>query len=233
MKRYFNFKSSPLIPLALGLCVGLAFPLAAEPRPDDWENWAKSVEREFPISDEHGHGPDIGGDEWMQALDRRLGIRDNQGHGPDPGSMEWRQAVRKKLQEMADAAAPKETRELLSAHETQATFVGLRQHRCMGLTSLCPDECGHSGTLATFTITKYLRHEKPGEYGDPKQQSFEILIEDNLGNVKVPVAIRETILATKPGTPVRLDWNHDYVTRDGSKSPERVIVALAPLATTP
>jgi len=233
MNPHTESRSRAGLLLACGFFLITAFPATAEPAPADWEQWATWVESTFPISDEHGHGPDIGGDEWMQALDRRLGISDAQGHGPDLGSLEWRQAVQKKLKDKAEAKAPEETRELLSAHETEATFDALKPHRCMGLTSLCPDDCGHSGTLAVFTITQYIRYEKPGEFGDPKQESFQVLIEDNHGNVKVPAAIHKAIITLKPGTPVRLDWNHDYVTREGSKSPDRVIIALAPLAEEP
>lgn len=121
-------------------------------------------------------------------------------------------------------------RELLSSHQTEARFTGLVDHQCLGRTSLCPDRCGDSGKLAVFEITRYLAYEKPGQYGDPKQKEFRILIEDNMKNAKVPEEIRDAILALKPGDQVRLDWNHDYVTKDRSKSPERVIVKLEPLA---
>jgi hypothetical protein len=99
----------------------------------------------------------------------------------------------------------------------------------MGRTSLCPDRCGDSGKLATFVIVTYLNYEKPGEYGDPKQEKFVVLVEDNMGNVKVPKAIRVAVLALKPGDLVHLQWNHDYVTQGGSKFPERPIKDLSPL----
>lgn len=233
MKTHIDTTPLVRLLLACGLFLVAACPLSADPIPKELEAWAKWVERQFPISDDQGHGPDIGGAEWMQALDRRLGISDAQGHGPDHGSEEWRQAVQKKLQTKMEKQPAEDARELLSAHETEAAFVGIKEHRCMGRTSLCPDRCGHSGSLAVFTITKYLRYEMPGEYGDPKQETFQILIQDNLGQVKVAMAIHEKILALKPGAAVRLDWNHDYVTRDRSKSPERVIVRLGPLATGP
>lgn len=186
--------------------------------PKDPKEWAKWVEKRHSITDAQGHGPDIGSDEWMGALDRRLGITDKEGHGPDIGSEEWRSAVEKKLQS--------EKRELLSSHSTIARFDGLKDHRCMGLTSLCPDECGHSGKLASFKIIKYLAYEKAGEYGDPKQEVFQILIQDNMGNAKVPAYILAKIRALKPGEEIKLDWNHDYVTKEGSKSPERVITKI-------
>lgn len=120
-------------------------------------------------------------------------------------------------------------RELLSSHDTVARFTGIRDHRCRGLTSLCPDRCGDSGRLATFEIVQYLAYEKPGKYGDEKQQTFSVLIEDNLKNAKVPAAVLKAIDSLKPGQTVRLQWNHDYVTRGGSKFPERPIVRVEPM----
>ena len=193
--------------------------VAQDAAPKEWSAWAKWAESLQPVTDAQGHGPDIGSDEWANALAKRLGIMDAQGHGPDLKSDEWRAAVEKKIQQ-------REQRELLSSHDTNARFTGLKDHKCMGRTSLCPDRCGHSGKLAVFEIVEYLNYEKPGKYGDPKQERFQILVEDNMGNVKVPAAIRDAILALKTGDSVHLKWNHDYVSRDGSKFPERVITLL-------
>ena len=126
-------------------------------------------------------------------------------------------------------AAPEKQRELLSSHDTVARFTGLKDHKCMGRTSLCPDRCGESGKLATFAIVKYLKYEKPGEYGDPKGEQFMVLVEDNMKNAKVPKAIHDSIIALKPGDLVHLRWNHDYITQAGSKFPERPIKDVSPL----
>ena len=193
--------------------------IAREPAPKDWAAWAKWAEKLHPVTDAEGHGPDTGSDEWANALAKRLGVIDPAGHGPDLKSDEWRAAVEKKL-------VPVKKRELLSSHDTVARFVGLKEHKCMGRTALCPDRCGESGKLATFEIVKYMAYEKPGEYGDPQQKQFMVLIEDNMKNPKVPAAIRDAIVALKPGDLVDLKWNHDYVTQDGSKFPERVIRLL-------
>ncbi len=189
--------------------------------------WAKRIEKIHPVTDAAGHGPDIGSPEWSGAVDKKLRITDAAGHGPDLGSMEWRRAVEKKLR-LDTAFVPEKTRELLSAHSTVSRFEGVKDHQCLGLTALCPDRCGESGKLATFTIIKYLRYEKRGEYGDPKQEQFLVLIEDNMKNPKVSPAIRDAILALKPGDLVELDWNHDYVTQAGSKFPERPIIRISP-----
>jgi hypothetical protein len=194
--------------------------------PTDWKAWAEWAEKLRPVTDNQGHGPDIGSDEWAGALGKQLDI------GGVAGSKEWRKAVEKKLT-AKEKPAENVKRELLSSHDTEASFVGLKDHRCMGLTSLCPDQCGESGKLATFMIDKYLDYKKPGEYGDPKQEEFMVLIENNMRNAKVTVAIRDAILALKPGDKVHLKWNHDYVTKDGSSYPDRPIVTLKPIKEKP
>lgn len=242
MKRSLALPASPrlLLILSMALCVPLA--RSAEPAaapqdpppaavrdsgatpPEDWNEWARWAEKQRPVTDAQGHGPDIGSDEWANALAKKLRISD----GPAIGSKEWRQAVERKLAPKA-APAPAQQRELLSSHDTVARFAGLKEHRCRGLTSLCPDRCGESGKLATFDIVRYLDYRKPGEYGDPKQAQFLVLVEDNMGNAKVPAAILDAVHALKPGDLVRLQWNHDYVTQEGAKFPERPIRALSAL----
>lgn len=123
-----------------------------------------------------------------------------------------------------DAALKK--RELLSSHSTVAKFIGIKDHECLGKTSLCPDRCGHSGKLAAFEIIEYLDYQKTGEYGDPKQTSFQVLIRDNLGKEKIPAEILSIIESLKTDTKVKLSWNHDYVTRDKTSSPERPITKI-------
>jgi hypothetical protein len=123
----------------------------------------------------------------------------------------------------ADAAPPKEgERQTLSKHSTVAQFEGIAYQRCMGLTALCPDQCGSSGDFATFRILKYLGYEKPGEYGDPKQTEFVFQVEDNHKNPKVSAEVKSKLAALSKGDYVRLDWVHDYVTKGGTSSPERI-----------
>ena len=117
------------------------------------------------------------------------------------------------------------TRELLSSHSTRARFVGVRAVPCRHRTSLCPDRCGHGGDVAEFAVIEYLDHTKPGEYGDARQAAFHVRPADAAPHVAA--ALR----AMAPGTHVRLDWVHDYVTRTHagggvSKSPERHITLL-------
>ena len=124
------------------------------------------------------------------------------------------------------APPPAEKYDVLSVHKTKATFEGLRDQRCMGRTALCPDRCGHSGKLAVFKIDEYTAYEKPGEYGDAKQQKFQFLVEDNTKAVKVPPGLAATLKTLKPGDKVTLEWEHRYMDRDGSRWPERPVTRL-------
>ncbi len=119
----------------------------------------------------------------------------------------------------------------LARHETVAVFRGAKQHRCMGLTSLCPNKCGHSGTLVTFKIVNYLSYERLGEYGDPKCDEFAFLVEDNMKRAKVPDDIRDAVSSLKQGDIVLLSWKHDYVTSKGGSAPERPLTRLEKIAT--
>lgn len=121
-------------------------------------------------------------------------------------------------------------RKTLAVHETVAVFDGTRARQCMGRTSLCPNDCGHSGTMASFTIKAYVNYEKKGEYGDPKTNRFIFLVEDNKKNPKVSKELADVVASLKPGDLVCLTWNHDYVTKDRSSFPERPIKQIQKLS---
>lgn len=132
----------------------------------------------------------------------------------------------------ADGGALAETNAVtLARHETVAEFRGTNYHRCMGLTSLCPEQCGHSGTLASFKIINYMTYEKLGEYGDPKCDQLEFLVEDNTKHLKVPAAIQSAVYSLTRGDLVLLSWNHDYVTVNGGSGPERPVTRLERIGT--
>lgn len=126
--------------------------------------------------------------------------------------------------------AAEDGRKTLSEHETVAVFDGTRAHQCMGRTALCPNDCGDSGTMASFTIKAYVKYEKKGEYGDPKTNRFMFLVEDNKKNPKVSKEIADTVASLKPGDLVCLTWHHDYVTKDRSSFPERPIKQIQKLS---
>lgn len=126
-------------------------------------------------------------------------------------------------------ASGAERRELLARQETVAEFQGLHYQQCRGLTTLCPDKCGSSGNFAQFRIVKYLVYEKPGQYGDPKQEEFIVQVDTNLGELKLPVQQVKIIRDLKSGDFVRLAWRHDYVTNNGASYPERPLTAIEKL----
>jgi hypothetical protein len=122
--------------------------------------------------------------------------------------------------------AAEDKRELLSKHQTVAQFERVAYQQCMGMTALCPDKCGNSGDFASFRILKYIAYEKPGQYGDPQQKEYVFQVEDNMKNLKVSPSIKDTVASLKEGDYVLLDWQHDYVTKNGSSGPERPINKL-------
>ena len=76
------------------------------------------------------------------------------------------------------------------------------------------------------TQVAYESYEKPGQYGDAQQtvQRFTDLEGDHAA----------TVAKLSKGDKVRLEWDHNYVTRSEnggeSKYPERVITLLEPVA---
>lgn len=118
---------------------------------------------------------------------------------------------------------------LLSAHHTIASFDGIKEHKCLGMTSLCPDKCGHSGKLAAFTIKRYVNYAKLGEYGDPEQKTFFIMINNTLDKSETTPENVEIIKTLMPGDLVLLGWNHIYITDQGNSYPERPITVIKKL----
>mmetsp|Transcript_33923 Transcript_33923/g.41816 ORF Transcript_33923/g.41816 Transcript_33923/m.41816 type:complete len:122 (+) Transcript_33923:263-628(+) len=113
-------------------------------------------------------------------------------------------------------------RELLSSHETEATFKGFQQGK-EPLLKIYPPRPAKQ--WATFKIDKYINYEKPGKYGDAKAENFRCVAAEQSEEVA------ETISQLEVGQKVKLSWNHDYVTRTSeqgmtSKSPQRVVILL-------
>jgi hypothetical protein len=130
---------------------------------------------------------------------------------------------------VAGAVRAEEKYDVLSVHKTQATFAGLKDHVCKGLTSACPHACGHSGSLAVFRIDAYSAYEKPGAFGDEKQTTFQFLVVDTRKNRKVPAELAATLETLEPGDKVVLEWEHRYMDRDGSRFPVRPVTKLEKL----
>ena len=98
------------------------------------------------------------------------------------------------------------------------------------MTSLCPDKCGASGTLAVFRVERYNAYEKPGKYGDPKTDEFSFMLQSTTGTSDVSPETAALVRALKPAARVRLVWEHIYVSdENGSRFPERVVRKIEPL----
>eukprot|EP00798_Chlamydomonas_sp_ICE-L_P021842 gene21842-28871_t len=132
---------------------------------------------------------------------------------------------------MADANAADwekepESRALLAHHEFVATYSGILKRACMFMTSLCPDKCDHPNEFGMFQVGHYLAWEKPGEYGDEKAQEYGyIMKQKGEGQAEISAKIRELA----EGDKVKIVYDHEYVTKGGSKFPGRPMRTLEKL----
>jgi hypothetical protein len=117
---------------------------------------------------------------------------------------------------------------VLAANVASAEFVGIERIPCRFKTSFCPDRCGHGQDLAKFNIIEYESHCKHDEQGDEKKKIFTVNVNPNALKDKQDEAIIKQVKELKPGSKVRLYWEHVYVTETetGSKWPERVLRSL-------
>lgn len=119
-------------------------------------------------------------------------------------------------------------RELLTLHDVNAVFDGIIEKKCLGRTALCPDRCGHSQKVVSFTILSYNRYDKHGEYAEEKMDRHLVAYKD-LNKEQRAVADH-----LKKGDRVRLVWLHEYLTTDnGSKFPERTVTELKKISDAP
>jgi len=121
----------------------------------------------------------------------------------------------------------KETYDILSTHQTDAVYKGRVEQPCRHRTAECPDRCNHGGTVAQFTISNYISYNKPGKYGDAKTKEFAIMLK----SPDMDQAMIDQINLLKPRTPLKLSWEHRYITKifpngTSSKFPRRVITLL-------
>lgn len=119
--------------------------------------------------------------------------------------------------------------EVLAEHQTISVFMGFQERPCMGRTALCPDRCGHAKKVAVFKVLNYVSYDKPGEYGDEKQTEFYVDMNETKPQLFQDKAILTEINKLTPGQVVVLNWEHLYVTDQGSKYPTRPVTLLEPV----
>ena len=128
------------------------------------------------------------------------------------------------------APEPYDKRENLAIHETIARFDGVKYKKCMGRTTECPDKCGKSGDIASFTILEYTKFVKTGKYGD-KQKQFHFQVSDF--NKQPLDNIYPLPQSLKKGDKVILNWRHDYVTKNHSSYPIYPVTKIDPTSSNP
>ena len=77
-----------------------------------------------------------------------------------------------------EATGPSYSREVLSTHETRATFTGVEAGMEPMLRIFPPQPAKQ---WAVFAITEYISYSKPGQYGDEKTERFEVLLDEPRG----------------------------------------------------
>jgi len=127
------------------------------------------------------------------------------------------------------------SRDLLAVHKTVAKFAGLQNRPCRFMTALCPDRCGHGGSVAKFTVVKYLHYERCHEDVIDKPETFTIQMSFAAAETGLTPERKTVLESLAAGDFVSLAWNHDYVhyqfDEGGSTSaPERPLTELKKLS---
>lgn len=117
---------------------------------------------------------------------------------------------------------------LLARHETIAEFEGIQHIPCRFRTAECPDRCNHATDVAIFKVLEYTKYEKPGEYGDPKQEKIRVDIKKQIFNQdpKIQEFCKSHL---EVGKKYRVCYDHLYVKQNGMNRPERPTTEVTPL----
>lgn len=113
--------------------------------------------------------------------------------------------------------------EILAVNEVIATYTGTRHIPCMFRTALCPDRCDHAHDVAVFNVNKYLKYEKPGEYGDDKVTDFFWNLKPAADTNKLHPEYLNIVKNLKQGQQVKIYWTHFYIHDDNGAYPERCV----------
>ena len=101
---------------------------------------------------------------------------------------------------------------LLANYSFAATYLGLMELPCRGMTADCPDKCDHATKVARFRVTKNVDYAQNSEYGDEKVAPGSIVMVD----VKKPTpgqddeAVFALIDQMELGTKVIMTQDHYY-----------------------
>ena len=105
-----------------------------------------------------------------------------------------------------------ENAQILATNTFEATYLGLMELPCRGMTADCPDKCDHATKVARFRVTQNVDYAQNSEYGDDKVAPGSIVMID----IKKPTpgqddaAVFETIDTLKLGDKVIMTQDHCY-----------------------
>ncbi len=104
-----------------------------------------------------------------------------------------------------------EAKPFTSTHVFTAVYEGTHFHTCLGLTSLCPDECGSSGEMAVFDVLDYDHFIVNGESGTEQLEKYQVLITDYYKN-DLDEHYVDDIKALEEGDKVKIHVEYVYDT---------------------
>lgn len=105
-----------------------------------------------------------------------------------------------------------ENAQVLASNTFEATYLGLMELPCRGMTADCPDKCDHATKVARFRVTKNVDYCQNSEYGDEKVTPGSIVMVDvkKLTPGQDDAAIFELIDKLELGSKVIMTQDHCY-----------------------
>lgn len=113
-----------------------------------------------------------------------------------------------------------------STHVFIAKFKQIKFHTCLGLTTLCPKECGNSGNYAIFNVSSYKTHIINGEAGTEKLSTYNIQISDYYKN-EIKEDYVNFIKKLKPDDEVTIYVDYIYDTTKPTVKTEEKLISIS------
>lgn len=113
-----------------------------------------------------------------------------------------------------------------STHVFIAKFKQIKFHTCLGLTALCPKDCGNSGNYAIFNVSSYKTHIINGEAGTEKLLTYNIQISDYYKN-EIKEDYVSFIKKLKPEDEVTIYIDYIYDTTKPTVKTEEKLISIS------
>lgn len=120
-----------------------------------------------------------------------------------------------------------ETSQELASNTVTAVYRGTFHRTCKGRTALCPDRCGHSGSVARFDVLSNEGYTRSGRYGDERlEPGAYLMVNTSRPEEGQSEEVTSRLGALEPGDTVRLTVTHYYVNGPHAFYPIRPVTKL-------